>query len=340
MSQILFVGGGLDSVTGAALSENNGGFHDSTYAPSCLLVEPRRLLGCGLPRRDPCPCVRRRRANLLWALGFQLHEPLYRRRQSVAREGQRRQSLGCDPQQRRKPDVRALLQQRHRRRSGLDAARRQLHDGAKHRAHISGWISSSRSARPAITLLRFTTGRRWSRPATFTQASFTNVRSMRGAAPTGGSGEFWEIAMTEGFNDGRRSDRLFASQRRRHQRRLGWRLYRRRRGGEQRRHGQLGDGRRRQVDLQHNRRHRSCRLCDPRRVPMDEGQERRLLAGQHQVCCRRAALIMSPPPTCPALVRLRSAPCRRAMTRIRRRADHGRKPISTPPSSAFRAPPK
>jgi hypothetical protein len=34
----------------------------------------------------------------------------------------------------------------------------------------------------------------------FTQAAFTNIRSMRGFAPTGGSSEWWEIAMTEGFS--------------------------------------------------------------------------------------------------------------------------------------------
>lgn len=198
MSQILFVGGGLDSVTGSVLSENAGGFHDTTYAPSCLLS------GVGGFFDAVCLDASLAAVSIVggqtWYghVGFNFTnpystgDPMLQARDSAGNPWVAIRSNGGSP-------TFGLYYN-----SGTS--------GAPVWTQLGANFTMAQNTGPFQRLdLKIAIGATGNHVATlynkevqvatgaFTQASFTNVRSMRGLSPTGGSAEFWEILMTEGF---------------------------------------------------------------------------------------------------------------------------------------------
>jgi hypothetical protein len=198
MSQILFVGGGLDSVTGSVLSENNGGFHDNTYAPSCLLIGPAGF--ANLPCLDAAfaPVSVVAGQTFYGHFGFNFTNPY----PAAGPLAVLYDSAGF-------PWVSI--------RSTVGSPTFGLYynsgtGGAPVWTNIGGsWAMPQNTApfqRVDIRVVIDAAGTNhvatvWNKEAqvstgAFSQALFTNVRSMQILAPAGGSGEFWEFILTEG----------------------------------------------------------------------------------------------------------------------------------------------
>lgn len=197
MPQVLFVGGGLDSVTGSVLSENNGGFHDSTYAPSCLLCGPGGFWDAVCLDAALAPVSVVGGQTFYGHVGFNFTNPyangdnMLQARDSAGFPWVAIRSNGGSP-------TFGLYYN-----SGTGGAPVWTQLGANFAMaqnpgtpfqRLDLVIAIGGTGNHVATLfnkeVQVATG-------AFTQAAFTNVRSMRGFAPTGGSGEFWELAMTE-----------------------------------------------------------------------------------------------------------------------------------------------
>jgi hypothetical protein len=198
MSQVLFLGGGLDSVTGNALSENNG-FFDGTYAPSCLLVSPGGYWDAVCLDASLTPVSVNGgstwygHAHFNFTNPYSTGDPLLQAKDSAGNPWVAIRSNGGSP-------TFGLYYN-----SGTVAAPVWTQLGAN--------FTIAQNTSPFSRLdLKIDIGATGNHVATlynrevqvatgaFTQALFTNVRSMRGYAPTGGSSEWWEFIMTEGFS--------------------------------------------------------------------------------------------------------------------------------------------
>lgn len=197
MSRILFIGGGLDSVTGSVLSENNGGFHDNTYAPSCLLVGPGGFFDAVCLDATLTPVSVVGGQTYYGHLGFNFTNPFANGDKMLVANDSAGfpwvaiRSNGGSP-------TFALYYN-----SGTGAAPVWTQLGANfnmaqntapyQRLDLKVFIDGAGTNHIATVFnkeVQVATG-------TFAQAAFTNIRSMRGYAPTGGSSEFWEFAQTQ-----------------------------------------------------------------------------------------------------------------------------------------------
>lgn len=200
MSQILFVGGGLDSVTGNALSEFNGGFFDNTYAPSCLLCGPGGFWDVVCLDAALAPVSVVAGQTFYGHFGFNFTNPyattnpVVQLRDSAGFPWVAIMSNGGSP-------TFGLYYNSNTGASptwvqlGANFAMAQNPGMPYQRLDIKVVIDAggNHSATVWNKEVQVATG-------AFTQALLTNIRSMHGLAPVGGSGEFWEILMTEGFS--------------------------------------------------------------------------------------------------------------------------------------------
>lgn len=198
MSQVLFVGGGLDSVTGSVLSENNGGFHDNTYAPSCLLCGPGGFWDAVCLDAALAPVSVVAGQTFYGHFGFNFTNP-YATTNPVV---QLRDSAGFPWLAIMSNGGSPTFGLYYNSNTGGAPTWTQLganfamaqNTGPYQRLDIKVVIDAGGNHTATVwnKEVQVATG-------AFTQALLTNIRSMRGFAPVGGSGEFWEFLMTEGF---------------------------------------------------------------------------------------------------------------------------------------------
>lgn len=200
MPQILFLGGGLDSVTGTALSEFTGGFFDSTYAPSCLLVSPGGSFDIVCLDAALAPVSVVGGQTFYGHVGFNFTNPYANGDNQL----QARDSAGFPWVAIRSNGGSPTFGLYYNSGTGAVPVWTQL--GAN---FAMAQNPGSPYQRLDLVIAIGATGNHvasvWNKEVlqatgAFTQASFTNVRSMRGFAPTGGSSEWIEMIMTEGFS--------------------------------------------------------------------------------------------------------------------------------------------
>lgn len=197
MSQILFVGGGLDSVTGSGLAENNGGFHDTTYAPSCLLVGPGLTATATCLDSTVTPTTVTNGQTFFGHFGFNFTNayatgnPVVVLNDSAGFPWVSIRSNGGSP----------TFGVYYNSNTGASPTWTQVG------ANFTMNQNSAPYQRLDISVIINTGGSHtvtvWNREVqvavgTFTQASFTNIKTMGLTGAVGGSGEFWELIMTEG----------------------------------------------------------------------------------------------------------------------------------------------
>jgi hypothetical protein len=197
MSQVLFVGGGLDSVTGAGLAENNGGFHDATYAPSCLLAAPGVSWTATCLDASVTPTTVVGGQTFYGHFGFNFTNPYATGNPVVVLND----SAGFPWVSIRSNGGSPTFGLYYNSNTGASPTWTQIganfsmaqNTSPYQRLDISVAIGGGGSHTATVwnKEVQVATGN-------FTQASFTNIQTMVGTGPVGGSGEFWEIIMTEG----------------------------------------------------------------------------------------------------------------------------------------------